>query len=129
MAGLGGVVHGQYTVQTGSGYKTVLVQVGSVVNVSQSSIEVKSSDGYDHTYSVQSSTVVDAQENGISTVAKNDQVRIQAVQQSGQDVATNIVDTTKIGSSRAGFGFGHIQPPEGGALPAPPGSTGSNTAA
>ncbi|MBV9662109.1 MAG: hypothetical protein JO337_13225 [Acidimicrobiales bacterium] len=107
----GNVVHGEYTIKSGSGYKTVLVQTGSVVTVSQTSIEVKSSDGYDHTYTVQPTTVVDSQANGISTVAAQDQVRVEAVQQSGSDVATDIVDTTKVGSSRTGFGFGPAQSP------------------
>jgi len=116
--GLGGrVVHGEYTVQTPSGYKTVLEQVGTVVNVSSTSIEVKSTDGYDHTYSVSSTTVVDAQANGIANIAKNDKVRLQAVHQSGKDAATNIIDTTKIGSSRTGFGFG---PGEKRQVPQPP---------
>lgn len=116
---LGGVVHGQYTVASGSGYKTILVQAGTVVTVSGSSIEVKSADGYDHVYSVVASTVVDAQENGIATVAKGDTVRVQAVQQSGQDVATAIVDTTKVRSSRNGFGLGRMTP-FGQKPPAPP---------
>lgn len=126
MGGFGGsVVHGQYTVKTSSGYQTVLEQVGAVVNVSSTSIEVKSTDGYDHTYSVASTTIVDSQANGIATVAKNDEVRLEAVQQSGKDVATNITDTTKIGSSRKGFGFGPIQPPQ---PPQSPQSSSSSSA-
>ena len=56
LAGAGRVVHGEFTVRTASGYKTVDEQVGAVTAVSSSQITVKSSDGYTHTYKVVSST-------------------------------------------------------------------------
>jgi hypothetical protein len=120
--GVGGdVIHGQYTIKEGTAYRTIDVQVGSVSSVSSTQITVASADGYSATYMVKSSTVVDAQADGISTVAKGDKVRVTAVVSGSQAVAIDITDTTKIGSSRVGFGFG---PP-----PAPPsgssGSTGS----
>lgn len=109
--GIGGdVLHGQFTVSTPGGDREVLVQTGHVTAVSSTSITVSSTDKYTHTYTVQSSTIVDSQSGGISTVAVNDQVRLQAVAQGGGDVATNIVDVTKIGSSRKGFGFGGPKP-------------------
>lgn len=126
-AGFGGrVVHGQSTVQTPSGYKTVLQQVGTVVDVSSTSIELKSSDGYDHIYTVTPTTLVNSQADGIATVAEGDQVSLQGVQQSGTDTATDIVDITKIGSSHDGFGFTPRQPkgPMGQSpSTAPPGAT------
>jgi hypothetical protein len=103
--GMGQVVHGQYTVKSGSGYKTYDVQTGTVEAVSSSSIKVSSADGYSSSYSVESSTVVDSQAGGISTVAKNDQVQITALVSGQSATATSIVDTSKISSSRKGFGF------------------------
>jgi hypothetical protein len=107
IGGLGGVVHGQLTVPNKSGgYQTVEIQTGKAGPVSSSSITVKSPDGYTHTYSVSPSTVVDAQRDGIASVASGDQVSVVATVVSGKDTATNIVDTTKVGASRNGFGFG-----------------------
>lgn len=107
----GRVVHGQYTVQTPSGtYKTVEVQTGKASKISSTSITLTSADGYSHTYAVDPSTVVDSQRDGIASVANNDQVQLEATTVSGKDTATNIVDTTKVGASRNGFGFG---PPAG----------------
>lgn len=127
--GLGGnVVHGEYTVKTGSTYQTLEVQVGQVQSVSSSSITVKSADGFSQSYVVQASTVVDSQSGGISAVANKDTVRIQALVKGSTHTATDIVDTTKIGASRQGFGFG--MGPGRGAGPQgrpfqPPGSSSS----
>ena len=75
------------------------------MTVSKSSITVKSDDGFTQTYTVQSSTVVDSQADGIGAVAGTDTVRIEALVSGTTQTATNIVDTTKIGSSRKGFGY------------------------
>lgn len=102
----GGVLHGEVTVPNGSGgYRTIELQVGKVTSVSQSSITVTSADGYQHTYAVDPSTIVDAQAGGISSVAGGDQVRLVAVTTNGKDTAMDIQDVTKVGNSRKGFGF------------------------
>ena len=106
MGGAGPVVHGQFTEGSGSTYKTIAFQNGTVKSVSASAITVASRDGFSQSYVVQSSTVVDAQSNGIATVAKGDTVIIEGLVQGSKITATNIADTTKIGSSRQGFGFG-----------------------
>ena len=105
MRGGGRVLHGDYTIQTPSGHQEILVQSGTVQAVSSTSITVLSTDGYSHTYAIVPSTVVDAEANGIGTVQNKDQVELQATVQNGKDTATNIVDITKIGNSRKGFGF------------------------
>ena len=92
------------------------VQTGKVTGKTTTSITVTSADGYNHTYQVSSSTVVDAQRDGIASVANGDQVEVTATSVSGKDTATNIVDTTKVGASRKGFGFG----PRAGTRPAAP---------
>lgn len=116
---LGGrVLHGQATVRTPGGVdKTVEMQAGTASGVSATSITVKSSDGYSHTYTVTAATVVDSQAGGISTVAGGDTVRVIATPENGQDTATSIVDATKIRSSRAGFGFAPPASPAAGAGP------------
>ena len=125
-AGLGGnVVHGEYTVKNGSSYQTVAVQVGQVTGVSPTSITVKSSDGYTQTYVVQSSTIVDSQSGGISAVQDSDNVNIQSLVQGSKHTATDIVDTTKIGASRKGFGFGSDGPGRKFEPPAPSGTPDS----
>jgi hypothetical protein len=126
-AGPGSIVHGTITTHTPSGYKTIEIQTGQVTSVSSSSITVKSSDGWTHTYVVTSKTVVDSQAGGISSVAAKDQVSLQATPQAGKDTAVNIVDITKVGSSRQSFGFGGPKPggPSGPGAPAAPGGTGS----
>ncbi|HEX4865168.1 MAG TPA: hypothetical protein VFV02_13950 [Acidimicrobiales bacterium] len=105
--GLGGrVLYGQATIEQPDGTtKTVEFQSGTVSDVSGSSITVASG-SYSHTYKVDSSTVVDSQAAGISSVSKGDQVQLLATQKSGSDTAVNIVDITKVRSSRSGFGFG-----------------------
>ncbi len=129
--GLGGgnVVHGEYTVRQGTSYKTIIVQVGTVDSVSSSSIVVTSSDGWGQTYVVQSSTVVDSQAGGISAVSAKDTVRLEAVVQGQSQIAVSIVDTTKIGNSRQGFGFGMGRAKGGpGGPPATAGGPGGTTA-
>jgi hypothetical protein len=107
LGGVGGVVHGQVTVRNkNGGYQTVDVQTGKASPVGSSSITVTSPDGYTHTYVVSSTTVVDAQRDGIASIASGDQVSVVATTVSGKDTATNIVDITKVGASHKGFGFG-----------------------
>lgn len=127
IGGLGRVLHGSFTTPaSGGGYKTVEVQVGKVTAVGQGSITVKSADGYSDTYVVTSSTVVDAQRDGISSVKTGDQVQVLATKASGKDTAANVVDTTKVGASRKSFGFGPRPAPP--AAPAPPTTASTQSA-
>jgi hypothetical protein len=106
LGGLGGVVHGQVTERTSSGgYQTVDVQTGTVTAVSSSSITVKSADGYSATYVVISSTEVNAQAAGISTVKVGDTVDLTATVSGRTATAASIIDVTSIRSSRGSFNF------------------------
>ena len=127
--GLGRVLHGEYTIDEGGTYKTIAVQTGMVTAVSCTSISVQSTDNLVQTYAVQPSTVVDSQANGISTVQKGDTVNVQAVVQNSSRTATNIVDVTKVGASRKGFGFMPGAPGggPGGSGGAPPASSSAAT--
>jgi hypothetical protein len=117
----GGVLHGTVTIRSGSGYKTVDIQTGTVTGKSGStSITVASADKYSQTYVVTSATIVNSQAAGIGSVAVGDQVSVEATVSGTTATATNIVDTTKIKSSWKSFGFG---PPPGR------GSSSSNTPA
>jgi hypothetical protein len=116
--GLGQVVHGQATVRTPKGtYQTIDFQVGTVKDVSSTSISVNSPDGSSgwnpHNYVVTANTIVNAQRDGISTVKAGDQVWVIATESGGTSTATNITDLTQLKNSWAGFGFG----PEPGAGP------------
>ena len=128
--GLGGrILYGQATIQQPDGTtKTVEYQSGTVAEVSGSSITVNTG-SYTHTYKVDSSTLVDAQAAGISTVAKGDQVQLLATPKSGSDTAVNIVDVTKIKASRSGFGFGSGKDEAPEAPEAPGGSSSTSTPA
>ena len=95
----GDVLHGTYTVQTGNGkYQTYDTQLGKASRVSSSSITLTSADGFTHTYVVTSSTIVDAQRDGIGSVASGDQIRLVATVSGSTATATAIVDTTKVGA-------------------------------
>ncbi len=111
-SGFGGIVHGQVTVRSGTGYKTVEIQTGKVSKVGSTSITVVSPDGYSHSYAVLSTTQVNSQSGGISSVSTNDQVVVTASEVSGKDTVTNLIDLTKIQGSRRAFGFG--PPPANG---------------
>ncbi len=111
--GAGGAIHGEYVRPNGSGYQTVDVQVGTVQKVSQTSIEVKSADNFDKTYSVTTNTVVNAGRDGIGTVKAGDKVSVSAVVNGTTPEARSVMDSTSLGSIRQHWS------------PQPPPSTGS----
>jgi hypothetical protein len=94
MGGMKGAIHGQFTVPNGSGYRTVASQRGTVTAVSQSSITVKSADGFEKKYSVTPNTLVNAGRDGIGSVKNGDTVNVEAVEGSGDPEAMNIMDQT-----------------------------------
>jgi hypothetical protein len=104
--GLGPVIHGQFTVPAGNGYRTVDIQVGTASARSSSSITVTSVDKYKVTYTVTAQTIVDAQRDGIGSIANGDQVRVLATTSKDVSTAISITDITKMGASRKQFGFG-----------------------
>jgi hypothetical protein len=129
----GGVVHGTVTIRSGSGYKTVDIQVGTVQKVSSTSITVASADGFTQTYVVTSQTLVNSQAAGINSVQPKDQVNVVATVSGSTATATNIVDSSKIKNSWKSFGFGppangssgSNAPAGSGGTPTPPPTTGT----
>ena len=90
----------------GGGYQTVDFQNGTVTKVDAGSITLKSADGFTQTYAVNSSTIVSASRDGISSVKTgNDSVLIATV--SGHTAtAVKIIDITLLIHSHQQFGFG-----------------------
>lgn len=108
-----GALHGQLVVtKPGGGYETVDVQTGEVTAVSTTSITLKSADGYSGSYAVTSTTVVDAQRDGIGSVKVGDQAAVLATVSGSTATATDVTDLTLLQQSHQGFGFG--RPASGG---------------
>jgi hypothetical protein len=121
-AGAGGLgaLHGQFVIaKPGGGYQTVDIQSGAVTGVSATSITLRSSDGYSHSYALTSSTLVDAQRNGISSVKVGNQVSLTATVSGGTATAMSVLDRTLVQQGRQAFGFGGSR---GSAGPVPSGS-------
>jgi hypothetical protein len=105
--GLFGALHGQLVVaKPGGGYQTVDVQTGQVTAVSTTSITLKSSDGFTKSYAVTSSTLVDAQRDGIGSVKVGNQATMLATVSGSSATATSITDLTLLQQGHPGFGSG-----------------------
>ena len=106
----GGGIHGEFTVPgPNGGYQTLATQVGEVTDVSQSSIKVKSEDGFERTYAVDDGTVVTAGRDGIANVKQGDAVHVLAVVTNGTAKAVQIGDRTQVESRRGAWA---PKPPE-----------------
>ena len=105
--GLFGALHGQLVVaKPGGGYQTVDVQTGQVTAVSATSITLKSADGFTKSYVVTSSTLVDAQRDGIGSVKVGNQATTLATVSGSTATAISINDLTLLQQGHAGFGSG-----------------------
>jgi hypothetical protein len=94
-------IHGSFVVpKQGGGYQTVDTQVGTVTGVSSTSITVTSTDGFTQTYTVDATTMVDAQRDGIAAVKTGDEVGVMAVGTGGTRTAVQIVDRTQLRDAR-----------------------------
>ena len=103
--GLFGVLHGQFVVaKPGGGDETVDVQNGQVTAVSTTSVTLKSSDGFTMSYAVASSTIVDAQRDGIGSVKVGNQASVQATVSGSTATATSIMDRTLVQQTWPGSG-------------------------
>ena len=99
--GLGMGIHGEHVTRApGGGYQTVATQKGEVTDVNDSSIAVKSEDGFTRTYSVDDNTLVNAGNQGIADVKKGDQVNVQAIVKDGKAAAVQVNDVTQVGRIR-----------------------------
>ena len=109
LAGLAGALHGQFVAgKAGGGYQTVDFQKGKVTAVSATSITLRSTDGYSHTYSIANSTIVDAQRNGIGSVKVGNQASLSAAVAGSTATAVSIMDLTLLQQGRQALGYqGH----------------------
>jgi hypothetical protein len=72
-------LHGEYVVSDGNGgYTTELLQNGEVTAVSDTAITARSDDGYTHTYTIDSDTVVGNGSTDLSSIETGDDVTIVA---------------------------------------------------
>ena len=102
--GLFGAVHGTVVVpKSGGGYQTVAFQTGKVTAVSSTSITLRSADGYSHTYQVTSSTMVNAQRDGIGSIKNGNQVMVDATVSGSTTTAVRIVDLSLLQQGLHGF--------------------------
>jgi hypothetical protein len=94
-------IHGSFVVpKQGGGYQTVDTQVGTVTGVSSTSITVKSTDGFTQSYTVDATTMVNAQRDGIASVKTGEEVGVTAVENGGTRTAVQIVDRTQLRDAR-----------------------------
>jgi hypothetical protein len=108
--GLFGALHGQFVIaKSGGGYQTIDVQTGQVTAVSSTSITLKSADGFTHTYVITSSTLVDAERDGIGSVKVGNQASVEATVSGSTATAVNLEDRTLLQKERPAFGM----PPAG----------------
>ena len=97
LGGLFGAVHGSVVVpKSGGGYQTVAFQNGKVTTVSSTSITLHSADGYNHTYPVTSSTIVNAQRDGIGSIKVGNQVVVAATVSGSSTTVIRIIDVTQL---------------------------------
>jgi len=95
--GLFGAVHGTVVVpKSGGGYQTLAFQNGKVTAVSSTSITLHSADGYSHTYQVTSSTLVNAQRDGIGSVKAGNQAVVTATVSGSTTTAVRILDLSQL---------------------------------
>ncbi len=110
-----GTLHGQFVIgKSGGGYQTIDVQNGQVTAVTTTSITLKSADGFTKTYVIASSTLVDAQRDGIGSVKVGNQASVQATVSGSTATAVSVEDLTLLQQGRPAFGLG----PPGGYPPA-----------
>ena len=91
---LGRAVHGEFTVHTKTGDKTLDSQRGVVTAVNAGSVTVKSTDGFTATYTLTPTTKVHKGKQTATTtqITTNDRVRVLATKTGTTDTATHIGD-------------------------------------
>ncbi len=91
---LGRAEHGEFTVHTKTGDKTLDTQRGVVTAVNAGSVTVKSTDGFTATYTLTPTTKVHKGKQTATTtqITTNDRVRILATKTGTTDTATHIGD-------------------------------------
>jgi hypothetical protein len=108
LLGMGGALHGSFVVPDGSGgYRTLVMQRGAATKVSDTSITVRSEDGFEQTYAITADTGVGADRQGVSGIAKGADVAVMGEKKGSTVTALHVADLTQLGHL---FGPGGIGP-------------------
>ena len=109
LGGPGGrMLHGEATVEkAGGGTEVVHFQNGVISAINGSTMTVKSTDNFTMTYTVNGTThiLLNGTDGTLSTLSKNDKVRVIGVEDSSATVARMVIDGVE-GPGMFGHGFG-----------------------
>jgi hypothetical protein len=102
LLGMGGL-HGSFVVPDGSGgYRTLVMQRGAATKVSDTSITVRSEDGFEQTYAITADTAVGADRQGVNGIAKGADVAVTGEKKGSGVTALHVADLAVFG----GHGIG-----------------------
>jgi len=94
----GGALHGTVVVpDADGGYRTVVTQRGEVTAVSDTSLTVRSADGFVATYRLTDDTSVLGGAGGVADIAEGDQVAVGADRKASVNTARHVVDLDRLG--------------------------------
>lgn len=94
---LGRGLHGSYVVENpDGGYQTVLTQQGTATSVSDTSITVKSDDGFVATYRLTDETAVLSGPSGTDAIAEGADVAVTALKSGSSAHALHVVDLSQL---------------------------------
>jgi len=97
----GGALHGTFVVPDGEGgYRSVVTQRGEVTAVSDTSLTVRSEDGFVATYRLTDDTDVRGGTGGVGDIAEGDQVGVGAERKASVNTARHVVDLDRLGDPR-----------------------------
>jgi hypothetical protein len=123
LRGAGGALHGSFVVPDGSGgYRTLLMQHGTATDVSDTSITVRSEDGFEQTYAITGDTAVGADRQGVGGIAKGADVAVLGEKKGSGVTALYLADLAAWGRGMGPGGMGGMGGPQfgpDGARPAP----------
>jgi hypothetical protein len=103
LLGMGGALHGSFVVPDGSGgYRTLMMQRGAATKVSDTSITVRSEDGFEQTYAITADTAVGADRQGVNGIAKGADVAVTGEKKGSGVTALHVADLAVFG----GHGIG-----------------------
>ena len=105
LLGMGGALHGSFVVPDGSGgYRTVVMQRGAATKVSDTSITVRSEDGFEQTYAITADTAVGAGRQGVNGIAKGADVVVMGEKKGSGVTALHVADLAALGHGFGGPG-------------------------
>jgi hypothetical protein len=128
LLGMGGALHGSFVVPDGSGgYRTLVMQRGAATRVSDTSITVRSEDGFEQTYAITADTAVGADRQGVSGIAKGADVAVMGEKEGSGVTALHLADLAAFGGhAPGGIGPGGMRmdgPDDDAPAPTPTGGT------